>query len=93
MAAKSTTEQVVTVKKTSDEVAALLDVVKDVLASMADIVYQAQKDGHVTWVESLQIASMGVSKSAILIDAFKRLAREDTEQLIDVLKTSDIVIK
>lgn len=90
---KASQESTVTMKVTSDEVAALLDVTKDVLATLAEQVYKAMQDGKISWAEGLQLGVTGTASAAQLVTAFQQLSRAGAEELIDVLKNSDLVVK
>ena len=80
-------------EKSVQEIAMLLDQVKDMLAQVASQVYQAQADdGRIDWQEGLALGASGMASAMALVNAFKQLSQESVGELITVLRDSDIKI-
>lgn len=74
------------------QVLQVLDMTKDMLASMAGAVYRAQKDG-INAVEGLTLATMAMNHSLMMMDMWKNLSAASIEHLLNVLENSDLVAR
>ena len=77
---------------TDQEIAYLMDQVKDTLATLAAQVYAATEDGKISFDEGLMFGVTGTTAAMQLVSVYRRLSRESVKQLIDVLQTSDLKI-
>ena len=75
-----------------EQVIAVLDMVKDSLASMAGAVHRAQKDG-INAVEGLTLGTMAMNNALMMLEMWKRLSPASVEHLLDVLENSDLVAR
>lgn len=78
---------------TDQEIANLMDVVKDALADVAKSVLEAKRDGNISMMEYIMIVANGSVKVAPIVGAIQSLSNESLEKIIDALANSDIVIK
>lgn len=77
----------------AQEIAALMDQVKDGLARLARAVYDAQEDGSISWFEALMLTTTATTTVLPIVTAFQGLSHSSVSKLISALENSDIVIK
>lgn len=75
---------------TNEVMAYLLDMIKDELAELADLVYVALDDDKIDWAEGLMIGNKGMSAAANIMGALKKLGDVGVGQFIEVLEHSDL---
>lgn len=78
---------------TEQDIANLMDVVKDAMASVARSVLEAKRDGNISMMEYIMIVANGSVQVAPIVGAIQALSDESLEEIIDALANSDIIIK
>ena len=76
----------------AQKMAYLMDMIKDELAGMAKMAYDAQRDGKIDWMEGIMLGNKGLAAATSIMQAFQQLSTAEVYQFIEVLESSDLVV-
>lgn len=78
---------------TDQEIAFLMNMVKDSLLGLARNVHVALADGKISGMEALMLATQATTSVMPIVGAFRSLSRESVGRLMEVLANSDLVFQ
>lgn len=76
----------------AQKTAYLMDMVKDELAGMARLAYDAQRDGKIDWMEGIMLGNKGLAAATAIMSAFQQLSAVEVYEFITLLENSDLVV-
>lgn len=78
----------------NNEIAEMMDLLKDTLAIVAGNVYAAQSDdGKISFQEALALTTSTAVHAMRVVTAFQGLSKSSVKELIDTLANSDLIFQ